>query len=106
MLERDCCTLRYPVLIAGAWTRLLTAARGARRGTRPVKRGGRCLADRRSRRTHTADGRDGALIERLSAATGYSPEMARLVLDRMAADWRAPALNALLNRVPGSFGTG
>jgi hypothetical protein len=32
----------------------------------------------------------------LSAATGYSPAMARLVLDRMAADWRASALNALL----------
>ncbi|HEM46734.1 MAG TPA: hypothetical protein ENO23_06785, partial [Alphaproteobacteria bacterium] len=29
-------------------------------------------------------------------ATGYSPEQARLVLDRMTADWRAPALHELL----------
>jgi hypothetical protein len=29
-------------------------------------------------------------------ATGYSPAMARLVLDRMAADWRSDALNRLL----------
>ena len=33
---------------------------------------------------------------RLPAATGYSPEMARLVLDRMSADWRAGALQRLL----------
>lgn len=32
----------------------------------------------------------------LPRTTGYSPAMARLVLDRMAADWRAPELRALL----------
>ncbi|MFW6331030.1 MAG: acyl-CoA reductase [Gemmatimonadota bacterium] len=32
----------------------------------------------------------------LTAATGYSPPMTRLVLDRMSADWRAPALDRLL----------
>lgn len=32
----------------------------------------------------------------IPAATGYSPAMARLVLDRMAADWRTDALNRLL----------
>ena len=33
---------------------------------------------------------------RLVAAIGYSPEMATLVLDRMAADWRAEPLRGLL----------
>ena len=32
----------------------------------------------------------------LPALTGYSPAMIRLVLDRMAADWRAPRLRELL----------
>ena len=32
----------------------------------------------------------------LPAVTGYSPAMIRLVLDRMAADWRAPRLRELL----------
>ena len=32
----------------------------------------------------------------LTAATGYSPEMTRLVLNRMAADWRAEPLRSLL----------
>lgn len=34
--------------------------------------------------------------ERLPAATGYAPAMIRLVLDRMAADWRADALDRVL----------
>lgn len=33
----------------------------------------------------------------LPRATGYSPPMVRLILDRMAADWRAPALRRLLH---------
>jgi hypothetical protein len=33
----------------------------------------------------------------IPAATGYSPAMAELVLDRMAADWRAPSLRRLLD---------
>lgn len=33
----------------------------------------------------------------LPAATGYSPEMATLVLDRMAADWRGASLRMLLS---------
>jgi hypothetical protein len=33
----------------------------------------------------------------IPAATGYSPAMTDLVLDRMAADWRAPALIQLLD---------
>lgn len=33
----------------------------------------------------------------LPAATGYSPEMTQLVLDRMTADWRADRLRALLS---------
>jgi acyl-CoA reductase-like NAD-dependent aldehyde dehydrogenase len=37
-----------------------------------------------------------ALLQALEALTGYSPAMARLVLDRMAADWTRPALEALL----------
>ncbi len=32
----------------------------------------------------------------VAAATGFSPAMARLVIDRMSADWRADRLNALL----------
>ena len=35
-------------------------------------------------------------LEGVAAATGYSPEMTTLVLDRMAADWRADRLRALL----------
>jgi hypothetical protein len=34
----------------------------------------------------------------LPAVTSYSPPMIRLVLDRMAADWRAPRLRELLRR--------
>ena len=34
----------------------------------------------------------------LPAVTSYSPQMIRLVLDRMAADWRAPRLRELLRR--------
>src|SRR5690606_3706487 len=34
----------------------------------------------------------------LPAITGYSPPMIRLILDRMLANWRAPALEELLQR--------
>lgn len=40
----------------------------------------------------------------LPALTGYSPEMIRLILDRMAADWREPALLALLESELGDPG--
>lgn len=45
-----------------------------------------------------------AAEEALPAVTGYSPEMIRLILDRMAADWRAPALDELLRREFGDPG--
>jgi hypothetical protein len=97
VLERDGCTLRYPVLNAGAWTRLLDRMRTARGEVleRYKVADVVSLIDATAERI-TADGRDD-IIERLSAATGYSPEMTRLVVDRMAAGWRAPALNALLS---------
>jgi hypothetical protein len=36
------------------------------------------------------------LLRALAVVTGYSPPMAALVLDRMSQDWRAPALDRLL----------
>jgi hypothetical protein len=43
-----------------------------------------------------------AVLKALEVLTGYSPAMATLVLDRMAADWTRPALEALLEA---EFGT-
>lgn len=42
--------------------------------------------------------------EALPAVTGYSPPMVRLILDRMAADWRADALERLLREELGDPG--
>src|SRR5690606_5485268 len=42
--------------------------------------------------------------EELPAVTGYSPPMVRLILDRMAADWRADALERLLREELGDPG--
>lgn len=42
--------------------------------------------------------------EALPAITGYSPPMVRLILDRMTADWREPALLELLRRELGDPG--
>lgn len=42
--------------------------------------------------------------EALPAITGYSSRMVELILDRMAADWRAPALHALIEAELGGPG--
>lgn len=42
--------------------------------------------------------------EALPAVTGYSPPMVRLIVDRMAADWRADALERLLREELGDPG--
>lgn len=91
--------LRWPELKPGAVDRLAERLRAARTDA---------LADR-----HVADvvealdaaaarlgaGTAGLRHEAddlLPAVTGYSPAMVRLVIDRMLADWRAPALESLL----------
>lgn len=89
---------RYPVpdrtLIASAARALRTAGRALRE--MPVARIVDVVDEAAAR---LADGRDPLremAEEALGAATGYSPAMTRLVLDRMAADWRADRLRPLL----------
>ncbi len=91
--------IRWPRLRPDALRRVLRAIAGARAETLarlPVARIVQAIdaaAARLARRDHPLRA---AAEAALPAATGYSPEMVRLVLDRMAADWRAPALERLL----------
>lgn len=91
--------LRVPVLeparLAAA-TEALIAARDEHLAGRPVDavvesidRAARRLLDPGDPARRTAE-------SALPAVTGYSPPMVRWVLDRMAADWRRPALERLL----------
>lgn len=91
--------LRIPVLAPATLERLLQRLREARRhylATTPVLELTRAI-DQAAALFMEPDHPVRALAEAaLPAVTGYSPAMIRLVLDRMAADWREPALHALL----------
>ncbi|HEX7117295.1 MAG TPA: acyl-CoA reductase [Longimicrobiales bacterium] len=99
--------LRFPVLAPGVLGRLLDGLRRARAewlADRPVMEIVRAV-DAAARRL--LDPRDPVrrLAEQaLPAVTGYSPPMVRLVLDRMAADWRSDALDRLLRAELGDPG--
>ncbi|HUE76859.1 MAG TPA: acyl-CoA reductase [Longimicrobiales bacterium] len=99
-------TCRYPepgaALIQESVRRLRTA--GERLAERPVAdiidavdAAARRLGDRADPLRHAAE-------ELLPAATGYSPPMIRLILDRMTADWRAERLHRLLECELGGAG--
>lgn len=91
--------LRVPHLEPAALERVLDRLRAARTrhlAHRPVSEIVQAL-DRTAALFLYPESPVRTLAERaLPAVTGYSPAMIRLVLDRMAADWRAPALEGLL----------
>jgi len=91
--------IRVPVLdpsALGRVTERLRAAREEALAGRPVADVVRAV-DAVARRLGRSDDPHRAQAERLlPAVTGYSPPMIRLILDRMAADWRAGALDGLL----------
>lgn len=91
--------LRVPHLEPAALERILDRLRAARArhlAGRPVREIVAAL-DRTAAHFLEPESPVRALAEQaLPAVTGYSSAMIRLVLDRMAADWRAPALEGLL----------
>ncbi|HEX6939316.1 MAG TPA: acyl-CoA reductase [Longimicrobiales bacterium] len=91
--------LRFPVLAPGALGRLVDGLREARAAwlaDRPVAEIVAAI-DGAARRLSDPDDPARRLAEHaLPAVTGYSPPMVRLILDRMAADWRKAALERLL----------
>lgn len=91
--------LRVPVLAPEALEGVIAELRSAReRGLvdMPVARIVEAI-DEAAARLDRPDSPERQLLERaLPAVTGYSPPMIRLILDRMIADWRAPALERLL----------
>lgn len=92
--------LRFPVLEPQALERVLMRVRTARSAylaDLPVADVVRAI-DAAAARLARADDPYRLLAERaLPTVTGYSAPMIRLVLDRMAEDWRTPALNRLLH---------
>jgi len=96
-LEYDGVRLRVPILTPDAVRRLADGLRQAR--DRELAR--RPVADIVAAIDHAAASlTEGALRRQvddaLPAVARYSPPMARLVMERMSADWRAPALDGLL----------
>jgi hypothetical protein len=95
----DDLTLRFPVLRQGALARIAADLRDAREKALARMPVPRLVAAIDAAAAQLGDPED-ALREFAEAAlprvTGYSAPMVRLVLDRMAADWRGPALERLL----------
>ncbi len=91
--------LRFPVLSPDALRRIIDRLRYSRTrylADTPVAEVVDAV-DAVARRLVRPDDPARTLLERaLPAVTGYSPPMVRLVLDRMAADWRREALEHLL----------
>lgn len=89
---------RYPTptpeLIDGVVRRLRDAGRALRE--RPVTELVDVVDAAAARLLDEGDPLRTEALDRLAAATGCAPEMATLVLDRMAADWRADRLRSLL----------
>ncbi|HEX7050771.1 MAG TPA: acyl-CoA reductase [Longimicrobiales bacterium] len=91
--------LRTPVLQPAAIGRIaerLRAARARHLAELPVAAVVDAIAATAARLADPADPHRRIADAALPAATGYSPPMARLILDRMLADWRADALDSLL----------
>jgi hypothetical protein len=90
--------LRVPRLAAADVERICLALRdaGARLRQVPLDEVVSAIDHVAGRFLDPADDLRAAALAWLPRTTGYAPAMARLVLDRMAADWRAPELRALL----------
>jgi hypothetical protein len=91
--------VRVPRLTAAQLRRqveALVAARDAHLARRPVARVVEVIDAVAARLLDPADPLRRAAERALPAVTGYSPAMIRLVLDRMAADWRSAPLRELL----------
>ena len=89
---------RYPVPTPALLEATIQSLRAAGRtlGSRPTEEIVEAIDAAAAR---LADAGDPLRLEAdrlVSAATGYSPQMTTLILDRMTADWRAPALRRLL----------
>lgn len=97
-LETGTLTCRYPTptpdLIGTTVQQLREAGRALR--DRPVAELVEVVDAAAARLLDHNDPLRAEALERLAAATGYAPEMATLVLDRMAGDWRADRLRSLL----------
>lgn len=95
----DDLVLRFPVLEPDYLGRVLVRLKRARAkhlANRPVDGIARTIGAAAERLTNANDPHRRALERALPAITGYAPEMIRVTLDRMAADWRHDALNRLL----------
>ncbi len=91
--------LRWPRLRPDTLRRVLDAIARARTATlarSPVRRIVRSIDAVAARLADPADPLRVVAEAALPAVTGYSPEMVRLVLERMTADWRSDALERLL----------
>ena len=97
-LDAGTLTCRYPTptpeVLGGVVQRLREAGRALR--DRPVAELVDVVDAAAARLLDDADPLRAEALDRLAAATGYAPAMAGLVLDRMAADWRADRLRSLL----------
>lgn len=98
-LELDGLACRYPrptpELIDATVQELREAGRQLRE--RPVSELVEVIDAAAARLADAADPLRAAADRLVPAATGYSPEMTRLVLDRMTVDWRADRLRSLLS---------
>lgn len=96
--EFDGGTVRWPLLAPDDLRRVverLAVSRAALVHT-PIARIVAAIDAAAARLADDADPLRRLALDALPGLTGYSPEMVRLVLDRMGADWRAPALERLL----------
>lgn len=89
---------RFPAPTAELIEQTVEALREARRtlGRRPVDDVVEAVDRAAVRLADPGDPLRQEAEDGVGRATGYSPAMTRLVLDRMTADWRAPALRRLL----------
>lgn len=90
--------LRYPELSAEQTIECCVRLRGAgeRLRSRPVQHIVHALDRAAARLGDPASDQHRLALEWIPRTTGYSPEMAALVLRNMCDDWRAPALDRLL----------
>lgn len=92
-------TLRFPVLEAGALKRVVDdvrAARGRTLSARPVASIIHALDAAAARLADSGTQWHELALHGLPIVTGCSEPMARLILERMSADWRTPALEGLV----------
>ena len=105
-LEVGALTCRYPAPTPDLLQEIVHVLRAARASlaVRPVQEIVEVIDGAAARFADPADPLREEAEARITAATGYSPAMTRLVLDRMAADWRADRLRALLETELGDPG--